>query len=154
MSRSVDLFIDSQLPLPDVAHALAVLTGASSTPSGSGGFRLQRGAMVADVRSHGYVDDGALRFSRYPYVLSARFATDASPAASPEVAFVRYAADLVRDRMDSTALLVLDLEQRDRAGVAARSDPDDDFEPDAGAPDDPGAGGVDAGAADVDGMVR
>jgi hypothetical protein len=116
VSRSVDLFIASEADIAEVAHAVAVLAGAISSPGSSeGSFELRRGDVVAELRTHDYVDDGALRFSRYPYVLSARFQSDQSLGDVPEVVFVRHTADLVRQRMDATALVVLDLQQRDPA---------------------------------------
>lgn len=114
MSRSIDLFIDSKLALGDLAHALAVLAGAASAqPATGGAYQLRRGDVVAELRTHDYVDDGTLRLSRYPYVLSARFPDGKSPNDAAEVAFIRNAGDLVRQRMDASALVVLDLEQRD-----------------------------------------
>jgi hypothetical protein len=126
MSRSVDLFIDSELELGELAHALSVLTGAASAPDSAGGHQLRQGEVVAELTPNRYVDDGALRLSRYRYVLSARFNGDRPLSDVPEVALVRYAAELVRQRVGAGALVVLDLEQRDPASpVLAAVDGED-----------------------------
>ncbi|HLI23907.1 MAG TPA: hypothetical protein VKU91_03060, partial [Acidimicrobiales bacterium] len=113
----------SQVQLGELAHALSVLTGAPSAPGPAGGHQFRQGDVVADLTVNRYIDDGALRLSRYRYVLSARFNGQHPLADTPEVAFVRYAAELVRQRVGAGALLVLDLEQRDPAyPVAAALD--------------------------------
>lgn len=123
MSRSVDLFIDTQLPLGELARAIGILAQAPAAEAGDG-YRLRRGEVTAELRAHNYLDDGTLRLSRYRYVLSARFAAGRPVNEVPEVAFVRNVADLVRQRMDAPALVVLDLEQRD-PGAEALSAADD-----------------------------
>ncbi|HWG74382.1 MAG TPA: hypothetical protein VG184_10055 [Acidimicrobiales bacterium] len=114
MSRSVDLFIDSPLELDALARCLGALMRIPFTPvTDRNIFELREGHTVAELGEHSYVDDGALRLSRYRYNLSARFSAAAAVNASPEVALVRHAAELVRERIGIPVLIVIDLEQRD-----------------------------------------
>lgn len=118
MSRSVDVFIDSSLDLDRLAGELGQLAGASVTSSPEGHhFEWRDGRIAADLAPHHYVDDGALRLSRFRYVLSSRVASD-NLLASPELAMARHVADLARLRLHAPALVVQDLERRDGgAGV-------------------------------------
>ena len=114
MSRSVDLFIDSPLELDALARCLGALMRIPFTPVADGSvFELREGNTIAQLGEHSYADDGSLRLSRYRYDLSARFPADAAVNSSPEVALVRHAADLVRERIGIPVLVVIDLEHRD-----------------------------------------
>ncbi len=114
MSRSVDLFIDSPLSVDELGRRLAVLTRGSFRPGPDDeAAELQAGDITAELAPHRYVDDGALRLSRYRYALSTRFSAQGSLNDCPEVVFVRRVADLLRQSMETAALVVLDLQLRD-----------------------------------------
>jgi hypothetical protein len=156
MSRSVDLFIDSPLPAGELGRRLAALTrGTCHPPTADDELTLQVGEVRATLSEHSYVDDGALRLSRYRYALSARFTEDRPVNDCPEVLLVRHVAELVRARMDTPALVVLDLELRDpgdsgavAGGAVAGVPTEPPGEPAAG---EPAPGGT---AAEDDGDVR
>ena len=125
MSRSVDLFIDSPLTVDELGKRLAALTrGSSQSASDAGSVELRAGAVTAELAAHHYVDDGALRLSRYRYALSTRFSLAGSLNDCPEVIFVRHVAELVRQRLGAPALVVLDLELRD-SGTSIPAGPGD-----------------------------
>ncbi len=115
MSRSVDVFIDSPLDLDRLAGELGQLAGASVTASPEGHrFEWRDGRIVAELTTHHYLDDGALRLSRFRYVLASRVASE-NLLASPELAMARHLAELVRLRLQCPVLVVQDLERRDQA---------------------------------------
>ncbi|MHB1534779.1 MAG: hypothetical protein ACYC1D_09255 [Acidimicrobiales bacterium] len=114
MSRSVDLFIDTDAPLEQLAEQLGQAIGAQLTPSPNGATRILRdGAVVAELGPHPYLDDGDLWLSRYRYALSARVTSDARPQDTAEAAVLRRVAQAVRQRELFPVLLVLDLQYRD-----------------------------------------
>ena len=116
MSRSIDLFIDAPVELPELADRLGQLTGTPLVRSSRGDrFVLIEGKVVALLGAHPFPDDGELLLSRYAYVLSVRVAGGESPADSPELALLRHVAELIRQRTDLGSLLVHDLQNRERA---------------------------------------
>jgi hypothetical protein len=121
VSRSVDVFINSPLELDQLAGRLGELAGASVTSAPDGHrFEWNDGQVVASLGTHQYVDDGNLRLSRFPYVLSSRVGTS-NLLASPELAMARQVADLVRLRLGSSVLVVQDLERRDAGEPAGET---------------------------------
>jgi hypothetical protein len=126
MSRSVDLFIESDLPLDELAGALGghVGTPLAAEPDGRG-WRLTEGAVEAVLAEHAYRDDGELIFSRYRFTLSARLANEVRPHDTAEAALLRRVAQLIQRGPAWPVLLVHDLQYRDRlaaGGPAAGSD--------------------------------
>jgi hypothetical protein len=65
MSRCVDLFVDSDLPIDEVADQLRRLAGVALTPSPDAAtYVLRDGPVVVELGEHAYGDDGDLRLSR------------------------------------------------------------------------------------------
>ena len=126
MSRSVDLFIDVAVPIEELAAKLGDLAGvtltrvADAADDAEGGehWVLEDGSVRAVLAAHPYVDDGELVFSHYRYALSARVANSARPQDAPETFLLRRLADKVLHGAGLPALLVLDLQYRDRGQVA------------------------------------
>lgn len=113
MSRSVDLFIDTQLSIDDLAEKLRKTTGAEvSRTADPGRWRLTDGSMNAELYEHRYLDDGDLWLSRYRYALSAHIAFGVSPLDSPEVLALRHFAQVLQDPPKLSVLLVFDFEYR------------------------------------------
>ncbi len=85
MSRSVDLFIDANVPLDELAGALGRHTGSSLVPEADQArWVLQEGDIRATLAEHPYGDDGDLPFSRYRFALSARVSNDVRPMTPPK----------------------------------------------------------------------
>ena len=114
MSRSVDLFIDSDQALAQVASRLGELTGqplvASPDPSR---FVLRDGPVTAHLAEHDFVDDDDLPLSEFRYVLSASVRSAGSIDDSPEAASLRRVNALWREGAYLPSLLVIDLERPD-----------------------------------------
>jgi hypothetical protein len=114
MSRSVDLFVASDLPIEEVAGQLGRAIGASFTPSPNGAsYVLRDGKVVIEFGPHPYRDDGDLLLSRYAYALSACVPDDARPQDTPEAVVLRKIAQAVREKGLFRVLLVMDLQFRD-----------------------------------------
>ena len=112
MSRSVDLFIDSELSLPDLAARLHQLSGVGLVPAREEDCLVMAGSAVqARLSGHDYLDDHELCLSRYRYVLSARVPGDVNPRDSKEASVLRSISQTLRSEM--AVLLVLDLQYRD-----------------------------------------
>jgi hypothetical protein len=113
VSRSVDLFISSSLPLDELAADLGRRTDAELLPTTDPGrWRFVDGGVTAELSEHPYLDDGELWLSRYRYVLSSRMATGVGPLDSPEVLSLRHLAQTLHDPVSFPVLLVLDLQYR------------------------------------------
>ena len=71
MSRTIDLFIDSDQPLEQVAAQLSDLTGHPlvASPDRSR-FVFQDGPVTAYLAEHDFLDDDDLPLSEFRYVLS------------------------------------------------------------------------------------
>jgi len=112
----VDVFIDSPLDLDQLSGQLGELAGASVTSEPDGHrFVWNDGEVAAILGTHPYVDDGGLQLSRFPYVLSSRVGST-NLLTSPELAMARHVADLLREQLGSSVLVVQDLERRDTGG--------------------------------------
>jgi hypothetical protein len=113
MSRSVDLFIGTSLPIAELADLLGRRSGAQLVPTiDPDRWRYIEGSVTAELFEHPYVDDGELWLSRYRYVLSARMADGVGPIDSAEVLGLRHLAQLLHDPVELPVLLVLDLQYR------------------------------------------
>ena len=122
MSRSVDLFIEAQVPLDDFAAALERLleTRLVAQPDRAE-WLLQEGEIRATLAEHPYGDDGELLFTRYRFALSARVGNDARPHDTPEADLLRRIAQRIQRGPAWPVLLVHDLQYRDRAVAAGTS---------------------------------
>ncbi|MST33032.1 hypothetical protein GHK86_09910 [Acidimicrobiaceae bacterium USS-CC1] len=112
MTRRIDLFIASDLPLGELAVAVAERTGLEVVPGPAGDtVSLRRGDVVVELGEHHRADGDELRLSRYRYVLSGT--TDAAGHLGdvPETQLLRRSAGQLADGFD--VLLVLDLQFRD-----------------------------------------
>ncbi len=117
MSRSVDLFIDADAPIDEVAANLSELLGSPlAAGPGPGTWLLQEGTVEAVLSRHPFLDDGELLLSRYRYALSARVPNTVRIQDAPETALLRHVADRVMRGSHLPALLVFDLQYRDRPG--------------------------------------
>jgi hypothetical protein len=114
MSRTVDLFLDSDQPLERVAAQLSELTGQQfvALPDGSR-FVLQDGQVSAYLAEHDFLDDDDLPLSEFRYVLSASVRTIGSIEDSLEVECLRRVNAQLRSNASFPSLLVIDLERPD-----------------------------------------
>ena len=113
MSRSVDLFIDSSLPIEALAEHLRARTGAELSPTTDRDrWWMVDGSLSAELYEHSYVDDGELWLSRYRYVLSTHMPFGVSLLDSTEVLGMRHLAQTLHAPPDLSVLLVLDLQYR------------------------------------------
>jgi hypothetical protein len=123
MSRSVDLFIDADVPLEELAGALGRQLGAPlAIEPDQTAWRLRDGEVEAILAEHPYGDDGELLFTRYRFALSARLANDVRPHDTPEAALLRRIAQKIQQGPAWPVLLVHDLQYRDNpvgAGAVA-----------------------------------
>jgi hypothetical protein len=105
LSRSIDLFIDSELPLRGVAAEISRITGVAAAECLEG----EEWALVsAEVQA---------RLAVHQYCLSVMASdaprpADSSEADTPEIALLRYVLDILR-RQGVPCLLVFDLQYRD-----------------------------------------
>jgi hypothetical protein len=112
MSKTVDLFIESDQPIEAVAALLAAETGWPVDPGETPGtWALKAPEQWAELHTHPYINDGALAFERYPYALTARV-SGSRMTDSPQAAMLRTVADKLRPRRIAT-MLVHDLEYRE-----------------------------------------
>ena len=123
MSRSVDLFIDANTSIDELAAKLGDLAGvplreaADVGASGSRRWTLEDGDVRAVLSEHPYVDDGDLLLSHYRFALSARVQESVRLQDSRETALLRRIADKLIHGTRARVLLVLDLQYRDRPGA-------------------------------------
>ena len=90
MSRTVDLFIDSDQPLPQLAERLSELVGQPlSASGGQHRYALVDGNVNAYLSEHDFLDDDDLPLSEFRYVLSAAVRGPGPIEDSPEVCCVR-----------------------------------------------------------------
>ena len=124
MSRSVDLFIDADIPIGELAAELGRLTDLSLDPRpDSAEWTLEEGEVRATLAEHPYVDDGDLLLAHYRYALSCRVTNGVRLQAAPETALLRLVAEALQHKSEMPVLLVLDLQYRDStASTAAAAD--------------------------------
>jgi hypothetical protein len=115
MSKTVDLFIQSDQPIEAMADTLGRATGWTVKPGEMPGtWTVTNGEQRADLHAHPYVNDGALTFERYTFALTAQV-SGSRLTESPEAVMLRTAADRLRDHHVKT-MLVHDLQFRERDG--------------------------------------
>jgi hypothetical protein len=120
MSRTVDLFVDSDQPLEQVAAQLSELTGYQFVPSPDHcRFLVQDGPVIAYLAEHDFLDDDDLPLSEFRYVLSAAV-RGPSIDDSAEVACLRQVNARLRESACLPSLLVIDLERPDPQQSGAR----------------------------------
>ena len=114
MSRSVDLFIDADVSLDELAGALGRQAGAPlvADPDHTS-WRLTDGEVHAILAEHPYGDDGNLLFTRYRFALSARVPNEVRPHDTAEAALLRRMAVKIQQGPAWPVLLVHDLQYRD-----------------------------------------
>jgi hypothetical protein len=111
MSRTVDLFIDSDQPLELVASRLGELAGRPLTAFPDGArFVLHDGDVTAYLSEHDFLDDDDLPLSELRYVLSAMVRQPGPIEESPEVSYLRRLNERLR-QSELASLLVVDLER-------------------------------------------
>jgi hypothetical protein len=121
MSRTVDLFLDSDQPLQRVATQLGELTGYPlvALPDKSR-FVLHYGPVSAYLSEHDFLDDDDLPLSEFRYVLSASVSGPGSIEDSPEVECLRRVNAHLAVSAGLPSLLVIDLERPDSRQADAR----------------------------------
>ncbi len=119
MSRSVDLFLDSDQPLDRFASHLAQVTGRPFVPSPEGARCCVRDrGVTAYLSEHDFLDEEDLPLSQFRYVLSAPASGTGDLDATPEAAWLREVNSAFRQAGGSASLLVLDLERPSARQVA------------------------------------
>jgi len=134
MSRTIDLFLDSDQPLDRLAARLADLTGVrlEACPDRSR-FVMQEGMVTAHLAEHHFLDDEGLPLSEFRYALSTAVRAHVAIEESPELACMRRLNASLRSAGGITSLLVVDLERPDWAtsetGPASLGEPQPGEEP-------------------------
>jgi hypothetical protein len=114
MSRTVDLFLDSDQPLGQVADRLAELTGEPFVASPDRAhYVMVRDGVTAYLTEHDFCDDDDLPLSEFRYVLSATVRSPGGIEGSAEAACLRVVNRTLRLSGGFSSLLVLDLERPD-----------------------------------------
>jgi len=114
MPRTVDLFIDSDLPLAQLALRVGEVVGRTLLPSPDGSrFVLHDEGVTAYLAEHDFLDDDDLPLSEFRYVLSASVRESDNFEDSAEVSYLRRANTSLRQATGLSSLLVLDLELPD-----------------------------------------
>ena len=121
MSRTIDIFIDSDQPLEHVATQLGELTGRQlvASPDRSR-FLWQDGTVTAYLAEHDFVDDDDLPLSEFRYVLSVPVRGPGDIDGSVELAALRKVNAVLRQSASLPSLLVIDLERPDTAEMGPR----------------------------------
>lgn len=114
MSRTVDLFVDSDQALEQVAAVIGDLAGHRlvKVPDGSR-FIFDDGHVTAQLSEHDFVDDEDLPLSEFRYVLSSVVRGAGPVDKSVELAFLRRLNNGLREQTVLPSLLVVDLERPD-----------------------------------------
>jgi hypothetical protein len=121
MSRTVDLFLDSDQPLGRVAEQLSELLGTQLKPApDQAQFVMLDGEVTAYLSEHDFLDDDDLPLSEFRFVLSAAVKRPGDIEQSPEVACLRSVNNLLRQDAGFVSLLVIDLERPDNAPTGLR----------------------------------
>lgn len=120
MSRTVDLFLDSDQPLALVAAQLSELTSARvSALPGRAQFVLEEEGVTAYLAEHDFLDDDDLPLSEFAYVLSARVRAGGDIDHSPEARYLRRLNARWREQTGLPSLLVIDLERPDAEALGS-----------------------------------
>ena len=116
MARTVDLFIDSDQPIEQVAYRLGELAGRVPRPAPPGtAYLLGDGEVAARLAEHDFVDDEGLPLSEFRYVVSCAVRGPGEVDESAELAFPRALNRRLRQESPWPSLLVVDLERPDPA---------------------------------------
>ena len=122
MPRTIDLFIDSDLPVDRLAARLAELTGHALVPAPGGArFVVHAGDVVAHLYEHDFLDDDGLPLSEFRYALSTSVIFGRALEGSLELAAMRQMSSQLRGPSGLPSLLVIDLERPDDPGPAPAS---------------------------------
>jgi hypothetical protein len=120
VSRTVDLFIDSDQPLEQVAIQLSELNHCQFVASPDRTrFVLQEGPVTAYLAEHDFLDDDDLPLTEFRFVFSAPVRSPGPIDDSAEVAYLRGVNTRLRQDASLPSLLVIDLERPD----AVQTDP-------------------------------
>jgi hypothetical protein len=121
MSRTVDLFLDSDQPLERLAAELGDLMGHPlvALPDRTR-YLLSEGRVNAFLSEHDFLDDDDLPLSEFRYVLSACVTATASIEESPEVELLRKINARLATSVGLPSLLVIDLERPDTRPAGTR----------------------------------
>jgi hypothetical protein len=118
MSRTVDLFLDSDQPLELVAAQLSELLGAQLRPTPDlSRYVVQEGDVTAYLAEHDFLDDDDLPLSDFGYVLSAQVRSAGDIEQGAEAQFLRRVNAIWRQATGLPSLLVIDLDWPDLAQV-------------------------------------
>jgi hypothetical protein len=118
MSRSIDLFIQRDQPIEELAEEVGRLCGLSLQPGAlPGTWAADEGEVHVELRTHPYIDDGDLVLEHYRYALSGRVANGTRLSDAPVTVLLRMVSETLRKAGLST-LLVHDLQYRDQAVAA------------------------------------
>jgi len=119
VSRTIDLFLDSDQPLELLAGRLALLTGREFVASPDGTrFAMRERDVVAYLAEHDFLDDEDLLLSQFRYVLSAVVKGTGELEESPEAVCLRSVNALFRQGGAGASLLVMDLDRPSENQVA------------------------------------
>ncbi len=112
MSRTVDLFIDSDQPIERLAASLGEITGKElvALPDRCR-FTFRDGAVMAYLSEHDFLDDDDLPLSEFRYVLSAPVSRSSNVDDGPEIGCLRRVNAQLRRAGALPSLLVIDLER-------------------------------------------
>ncbi|HXW78030.1 MAG TPA: hypothetical protein VEJ84_00950 [Acidimicrobiales bacterium] len=114
MSQTVDLFLDSDQPLPQVASQLSDLIGAQLVASPDHArFVVHDGKVTAYLSEHDFLDDDDLPLSAFRYMLSVFVRPRRRAEDSPELAWLRRVNSSWQSSFGLPSLLVIDLERPD-----------------------------------------
>lgn len=121
MSRTVDLFIDSDQPLAQLAAFLGDLIGRQfvATPDGAR-YVLRDGSVTAYLTEHDFLDEDELPLSEFRYVLSVVVRATGEIEESEETACLRRINTQLRAVDSCPSLLVIDLERPDDAPLGQK----------------------------------
>ena len=126
MSRSIDLFIDSQRPIEEVAAEISRLAQIELEPDANGAsWLVHEGTVRAALRRHPGPQGGDAVLPYFGYALSAQVDDEIRLVDAPETTFLRLVSETLRHGGVGT-LLVHDLQYRDRSAspATAPADPD------------------------------
>ena len=116
MARTVDLFIDSDQPIEQLAYRLGELAGTVPRPAPLGAsYLLGDGEVAARLAEHDFLDDEGLPLSEFRYVVSCAVRRPGELDESAELAFLRALNRRLRQESLWPSLLVVDLERLDPA---------------------------------------
>ncbi|HEX6394791.1 MAG TPA: hypothetical protein VFZ97_15250 [Acidimicrobiales bacterium] len=112
MSRSVDLFIATPVPLETVAETVAGLTGFSVSPGQPGTWLVRDGDVCAVLSENRHSRDGHPPLDRYAYSLTATAPEGTRPQDSAPAALLRQVGHKLQEKSGWMMLMVLDLQYR------------------------------------------